>query len=145
MLGGDHHKEPVAHELPPQIKLIAEFVFCNELRVVHCLFPEKDGLKGPQNVAFEPKYLATSRKVDHKQNLVVVKSLETAILEVARREGFKAIVGMNTGTVTQHVAVNNGYARFETIQINTWMNANGEKPFGKMPDSAVTTIDVMWL
>jgi hypothetical protein len=73
MLGGDHHKEPLPHELPPKIKIIEEFVFSNELRVVHSLFPEKKGLRGPHNLAFEPKYLATSRSLDYKQNLVVVK------------------------------------------------------------------------
>jgi hypothetical protein len=67
-------------------------------------------------LAFEPKYLATSRLLDNKQNLVITKALEEAIVDVAKREGFKAIVGMNTGSVTQHIAVNSGYERFETIQ-----------------------------
>ena len=73
MLGGDHHKDPLPHDFPSKIKLIEEFVFSNELRVVHSLFPEKQGLRGPHNLAFEPKYLATSRSLDYKQNLVVVK------------------------------------------------------------------------
>ena len=117
MLGGDHHKEPLPNKLPPKVETISEFVFSNELRAVHNLFPEKKGIPGPHNLAFEPKYLATSRALSYKQNLVIVKALEEAIAEVAKEEGFKAIIGMNTGSVTQHVAMDNGYERLETIQV----------------------------
>ena len=145
MLGGDHHKDPAHHTPTPKIELIAEFVFTNELKVVHHLFPDKEGVKGPHNLAFEPRYLATSRDLDFKQNLVIVKALEEAIATLAKREGFKAIVGMNTGSVTQHVAINNGYQRFETIRINSWVNKAGVKPFAKAADSVITTVDFLWL
>ncbi len=117
MLGSDHHKEPLPHKLPPKVETISEFVFLNELRAVHNLFPDKKGIPGPHNLAFEPKYLATSRALSYKQNLVVAKALEEAIAEVAKEEGFKAIIGMNTGSVTQHIAMGNGYERLETIQV----------------------------
>ena len=84
MLGGDHHKEPAHHTPTPKIELIAEFVFTNELKVVHHLFPDKEGVKGPHNLAFEPRYLATSRDLDFKQNLVIVKALEEAIATLAK-------------------------------------------------------------
>jgi len=115
------------------------------MRLVHHLFPDKEGIKGPHNLAFEPKYLATSRDLDFKQNLIIVKALEDATAALAKREGFKAIVGMNTGRVTQHVAINNGYQRFETIQVNSWVNKDGIRPFAKAADYVVMTIDYMWL
>lgn len=117
MFGSDHHKEPLPHKLPPKVETISEFVFSNELRAVHNLFPDKKGILGPHNLAFEPKYLATSRALSYKQNLIVAKALEEAIAKVAKEEGFKAIIGMNTGSVTQHIAMGNGYERLETIQV----------------------------
>jgi len=67
-------------------------------------------------LAFEPKYLATSGLLDNKQNLIIVKALEEAIVEVAKREGFQAIIAMNAAIVTQHIAINSGYERVETTQ-----------------------------
>jgi len=145
ILGGDHHKEPAPHTPTPKIELIAEFVFTNELRVVHHLFPDKEGIKGPHNLAFEPKYLATSRDLDSKLNLAIVKALEEGAGALAKREGFKAIIGLNASRVTQHVANSKGYQRFETIQVNTWVNKDGIRPFAKAADHVVMTIDYMWL
>lgn len=56
---------------------------------------------------------------------ILLKALENAIAEVAKREGFKAVIGMNTGSVTQHVSLEHGYQRIETIKVNDWSNSQG--------------------
>ena len=43
---------------------------------------------GPHKLAFEPKYLATSRGLSGQQNLEVVKALEEAIIHVAQVTNF---------------------------------------------------------
>ena len=56
MLGGDHHKPPLHQiSLSQKVQIIEEFVFSNELRVVHSLYPEKEHIPGIIWITKNPK------------------------------------------------------------------------------------------
>ena len=142
MWGLDHHSHAQDPDInSPHIKDVIEFVLSVEGKHVKKLFGENS----PSGTAYEPFYLATKRTLGNQDNLVVAKALEEENVRLAKALGYKVIVGMNTGPVTQHLALTNGYQRLETVPINSWVSSSGRRPFSDVSDDVVVTIDAFWL
>ena len=69
------------------------------------------------------------------------------MVDLATDLGYKAIICLNSGPVTQHLAVNElGYVRLETIQVNKHFNPRtNRQTFPIENDDIVVTIDAKFL
>ncbi len=140
--GLDHHSHAQDPEFKSEVfRDVFEFVLKTESEHVKKIF----GDNTPHRTAYEPFYLATKRSLSHQENLEIATALEEENLRLAKRLGFKAILSMNTGPVTQHLAIKNRYERLEEIQINQFVSSSGERIFASVSDDVKVTIDLYWL
>ena len=69
------------------------------------------------------------------------------MVDLANKNGYKAIICLNSSPVTQHLAVNElGYERLKTLQINQHVSSRTkQKLFPIVNDEVVVTIDGKFL
>ena len=102
-----------------------------------------DGTPNPS--IYEPFYLAVGGWLSTEDKLRCAQLLETENLEIMKRLNLDGIAAINVNPVTQHLAMENGYERYETMQLNSWKRReDGFRPWHKMSDRIYVTFDVLW-
>ena len=65
------------------------------------------------------------------------------MVDLAKKLGYKAVIGLNTSPVTQHIATDElGYVRLQTIQVNEYISPRTNQPaFPITNNEVVVTVD----
>lgn len=79
--------------------------------------------------------MATAAHLSTQDNVSAIRALEHATIRLARDRGFAGVFTTNTSPLTQQLGTDVlGFKTLLDFQINTYVDANGEKPFGKAAD-----------
>lgn len=79
---------------------------------------------------------ATSQKLTPSENVALMTFMEVENIKQAKANGFKYIMASNTNPLTQQLAINVfGYTVYKDIQVNQYVDENGNKPYRNAPDT----------
>ncbi|KAL0811268.1 hypothetical protein ABMA28_009686 [Loxostege sticticalis] len=79
--------------------------------------------------------MATDANLSPRDNVAAIRALEHATIRIARERRFKGVFTTNTSPLTQQLGRDVlGFQTLLDYQINQYVDANGERPFGKAGD-----------
>lgn len=80
--------------------------------------------------------MGTSQNLNARENISVVAFMENESIKLAKKKGFKGIVTVNTNPLTQQFGKSVfGYETISEIQVNTYVDGSGQRPFEEAPDT----------
>ncbi|XP_025157218.1 uncharacterized protein LOC105185311 [Harpegnathos saltator] len=80
--------------------------------------------------------MSTSSELNAAQNVLIMRQMEEHCLELVKRKKYVGIFTTNTSPLTQQLGTDvYGYETMLTYQVNKYEAPDGNKPFGKAPDS----------
>lgn len=85
--------------------------------------------------------LGTAENLKAKDNIAIIAFMETEIIRMAKEKGFEGILTTNTNPLTtQFGETVFGYETIAEIQVNSYVDSNGKRPFEKAPDSTKAVV-----
>ncbi|KAG7295014.1 hypothetical protein JYU34_022570 [Plutella xylostella] len=79
--------------------------------------------------------MATASNLNARDNVAAIRALEHATMRIARDRRFTGVFTTNTSPLTQQLGSDVlGFQTLLDYQINQYVDANGERVFGKAPD-----------
>ncbi|CAG9794864.1 unnamed protein product [Diatraea saccharalis] len=79
--------------------------------------------------------MATASTLTPRENVAAIRALEHATMRVARERRFQGVFTTNTSPLTQQLGTDVlGFQTLLDYQINQYVDANGDRIFGKAPD-----------
>ncbi|KAG6459387.1 hypothetical protein O3G_MSEX011364 [Manduca sexta] len=79
--------------------------------------------------------MATAEYLSPQDNVAAIRALEHATMNVARERRFLGVFTTNTSPLTQQLGTDIlGFQTLLDYQVNQYVDANGERTFGKAPD-----------
>lgn len=80
--------------------------------------------------------MGTAENLSTKDNIDVVTFMETENIRIAKAKGFIRIFTTNTNPCTQQLDSQVfGYRTLSNFQVNQYVDAEGNRPYSKAPDS----------
>lgn len=85
--------------------------------------------------------MGVSPDLQPNTNFALIELMETKIIEIAMKNGYKGIFTTNTDPITQHFSREIfGYKTLVVKHINKFEYLNGQKPFVAAPDDQTVEI-----
>lgn len=79
---------------------------------------------------------ATAQKLSPQENVDVMTFIEVENIKQAKANGFKYAMASNTNALTQQLAVDVfGYKVYKDLQVNQYVDVNGNRPYRNAPDT----------
>lgn len=77
----------------------------------------------------------TSEDLNSRQYVAVMSLMEEESCKIAIEKGFKGLLTTNTNPLTQQFCESiYGYETLSEVQLNSYVDEEGNKPFAKAPD-----------
>ncbi|OWA51210.1 hypothetical protein BV898_15705 [Hypsibius exemplaris] len=77
-----------------------------------------------------------------EENVTAFALIEKELMDTARKGGFSFTIAENISPLTQQLSQYLGCRRYATIQMNTWADPEGNRPFANCSDDYSLTVDV---
>ncbi|OQV22625.1 hypothetical protein BV898_03450 [Hypsibius exemplaris] len=68
--------------------------------------------------------------------------IEQELVRIAKTRGFSYTIAENVSPLTQQLSMYLGCRRHVTVQMNTWADPEGNRPFANCSDDYSLTVDV---
>ncbi|XP_012526136.1 tyrocidine synthase 1 [Monomorium pharaonis] len=118
--------------LKSKLMIVFDFLEYLEKPIRDCRLPKDKGQ------IIHSFMMATSGDLNSAENVLVMRQMEEYCLQFAKQKGYSGIFTTNTSPLTQQLGTDvYGYETMLAYQVNKYETPDGNKPFGKAPDSQV--------
>lgn len=84
--------------------------------------------------------MGTSPSLNTHTTIALLRFMETKVIEIAAKNGYKGILTTNTDPLTIEIGKDFGYETMTTYQINRYVDRDGKIPFIHAPDSHIVAV-----